>query len=319
MEQVIIDGDWGGDEMQLAAVLLAHPHKVKILGATTVFGNTHHGQVFENARNILNFLKAAHVKVYPGALGPSDSPPLQGDGAHGEDGIGNVSLRASDAPRETTSAVDYILRELRNHDAGSLTITATGPLTNIAEAIRREPETMKRVKQIVIMGGCTHDMPAFDIPIRSGNITYHAEFNFQQAAADAATTMQSGIPIVLIPMNCSHQLTVTEERKNRISKHYLTNPIAKQAILGMMTAPAALDKMKFNSPPVMHDVNCALYLLHPDQYDVLRGDVCVLPKDNVEGALSRTGHTEFKSNEHSHIVVATKIKDSDELFNIFFK
>lgn len=33
---VIIDGDWGGDEMQLAAVLLAHPQSIGVIGATAV-------------------------------------------------------------------------------------------------------------------------------------------------------------------------------------------------------------------------------------------------------------------------------------------
>ncbi len=319
MEKVIIDGDWGGDEMQLATVLLANQTKVQILGATCVFGNTHHDQVVENARNILKFLKAENIKVYPGAKGPSDSPPLEGDGAHGNDGIGNVNLEKSTVPYESKQSVDFILEQLRQSDPRTITITASGPLTNIAEAIKREPETMKRVKQIIIMGGCTHDMRAHDIPIRRGNITHFGEFNFQQAAADAKTVMQSGAPMTLLPMNCTHQLAVTRERQTIISKTYRTNPNVKNTLLGMMTAPASLDLAKFNSAPVMHDINCALYLLHPEGYETVRGNVNVLPKDAVEWPKTKIGHTEFAENPQSNITVATGIKDPDKFFDVFIE
>jgi purine nucleosidase len=319
MEKVIIDGDWGGDEMQLATVLLANPDKVDVLGVTCVFGNTHHDQVVENARNILKFIKAENIKVYPGAKGPSDSPPLEGDGAHGSDGIGNVNLEKSTVPYESKQAVDFILEQLRENEPGTVTITASAPLTNIAEAFRREPETMKRAKQIIIMGGCTHDIPAHDIPIRRGNITHYGEFNFQQAAADAQTVMQSGLPITLLPMNCTQQLTVTPQRQAAIAQTYLTNPTVKNALLGMMTAPAELDRAKFNISPVMHDINCALYLLHPEGYDTVRGDVNVLPKDGVEWPKTKMGHTEFSENPQSNVTVATGIKNPDKFFDVFME
>ena len=319
MEKVIIDGDWGGDEMQLAAVLLANPDRVQVLGATCVFGNTDHDQVVENARDIMHFLRSANIPVYPGAKGPSDSEPLEGDRAHGSDGIGNVNLDKSPVPYEAQQSVDFILEQLRSNEPGTVTITASGPLTNIAQAIRRDPEAMKRAKQIIIMGGCTHDMPAHDIAVRRGNITHFGEFNFQQAAADAQEVMQSGLPITLLPMNCTHQLTVTPSRQDIIAQTYSTNPKVKNALLGMMTAPAHLDRAKFNSDPVMHDINCALFLLHPEGYQATRGDVNVLPKDTVEWPFSKTGHTEFAENPASNITVATSMLDPDRFFDVFME
>lgn len=321
MEKVIIDGDWGGDELQLAAVLLANPSRVQILGATCVFGNTHHEQIVENARNILHFIKASSIGVYPGAKGPSDSVPLEGDGAHGSDGIGNVNLEKSPVPYESTQAVDFILEQLRQHPPGTITITASGPLTNIAQAITRDRdrEVMMKAKQIIIMGGCTQDMPAHDVPVRRGNITYHGEFNFQQAAKDAQTVMQSGLPITLLPMNCTHQLTLTPARQAILADTYLTHPKGKNTLLRMMTAPASLDRAKFNSDPVMHDIHCALYLLFPEAYKTVRGRVNVWPKDDVNGPESKTGRTDFHEDETSHITVAKEIKNPDMLFDTFIK
>src|SRR3712207_6558650 len=130
----IVDGDWGGDELQLSAVLLARPG-VRVLGATAVFGNTALDQVVENARDILHFLGPTASPVHAGARGPSDSAPLAGDQADGGNGLGNVRLAPSPAPRAAQGAVDFLLEQLRAHEPGTIVVTATGPLTNIAAAI----------------------------------------------------------------------------------------------------------------------------------------------------------------------------------------
>ncbi len=308
--KVIVDGDWGGDEMQLSAVLLAWP-EVRVLGATAVFGNTDHDQIVENARNILHFLGAADVPVHPGARGPSDSAPLRGDDAHGSNGMGNVCLDPSPAPRLEQGAVDFILGQLRKNDPGTITVTASGPLTNIAAAVERDPGTMRRVRDLIIMGGCTRDMPAADLPLRRGNITPHAEFNFHMAARDAAVVMSSGLPISLIPMNCTHGLTLTPARQAAIAGAFRANPRTKEALLGMMCAPADLDRAKFDSDPIMHDVHCTLYLLHPDLYKLSPPGmvaVSIAPDDR--------GRTEFTEHGEGATRVATALKDPDRLFAI---
>jgi purine nucleosidase len=310
VRHVIVDGDWAGDEMQLAAVLLADPG-VWLLGATAVFGNTTLEQVVENARRILHFLGATEVPVYPGAAGPRDSAPLAGDGAHGSDGIGNVRLPPSPAPRPAQGAVEFILEQLRRHDPGAITVTASGPLTNLAAAIERDPATMRRVRELIIMGGCTAEMPAADMPMRRGNITPHAEFNFYMAARDAATVLGSGLPILLLPMGCTHGLTVTPARRAALAAAFLGEPRVRDALLGMMLAPAELDRAKFDSDPVMHDVHCALALLHPDRYE------CSPPGAvAVSTAPADRGRTEFRPHAAGNTRVATAPKDPDALFAI---
>ena len=267
---VIIDGDWGGDEKQLTAVLLAHSEDVDILGVTCVFGNTDHNQVVQNALDILHFLNASHLPVHRGADRPSDQDALEGDGAHGANGVGGVILPRSPKKAQEKTAVDFILDQLRTREPGTVTITASGPLTNIAQAFTKDKATMQKVKKIIIMGGCTHDMPAHDMKVRRGNITPHAEFNFQQAAPDAETVMKSGLPIVLLPMNCTHQLTFTPEREKQLADIYHKHTDIQKQLVGMIAAPKELDAMKFNVAPVMHDIHCALFLLYPEQYNITR-------------------------------------------------
>lgn len=70
---------------------------------------------------------------------------------HGENGIGNITLESSTYEYKDR-AIDFILDSVEKYE-NDLTIVATGPLTNIAEAIKKSPKTMSKVNKIVIMGG----------------------------------------------------------------------------------------------------------------------------------------------------------------------
>ncbi len=266
MEHVIIDGDWGGDEMQLAAVLLTQPRRANILGATSVFGNASVEHCHRNARNVLALLGRPDIAVYQGASAATSAvKEAEKDGAYGDDGAGGAKLPESTAPATKKSAVDFILETLKNQPEKSVTITVSGPLTNIAQAFASEPDTMRRVKKIIIMGGCTEDIPACDKATRKGNITPYAEFNFYQAPADANTVLQSGLPITLIPMNCSQQLAWDDGLRERV-KDKLSGHPQQDAVMQMLSCADFLDELKFGSKQFMHDANCALYAMHPDAY-----------------------------------------------------
>lgn len=312
METFILDGDWGGDEMQLAAVLLSQPQQANILGVTSVFGNASLEHCTRNARDILHFLKASSIPVYAGAANPSGTQPSEGDGAHGDNGLGGVSLPASPAPHTSLSACDFILQTLRAQPAHSVTITASGPLTNIAQALAKDPDTMRRVKRIIVMGGCMNDIPAHDMPLRRGNITPHAEFNFYVAPHDAHTVMQSGLPITLIPMDCSQQLAFTDENRQQLTRSLMRDPHKKAVVMAMTSCADTLDQSKFGSNQFMHDVHCALFALYPNLYTTSLMGVGVLHDGDQKGRSEacKVGPA---------IEVAHKLKDPKTAFDIVRK
>jgi hypothetical protein len=135
---VYLDCDTGVDDALALPMLLGHP-EVALAGIGTVSGNTAAGQA---ARNTLNLLALAGRDDLPVAVGAHH--PLAGafgGGAaqvHGGNGVGGVELPAASRAAEAGDAADLLLGLARRH-AGELRIVATGPLTNLALALRREP------------------------------------------------------------------------------------------------------------------------------------------------------------------------------------
>ena len=102
-----------------------------------------------------------------------------------------------------------------------------------------------------------------------------------------------------------------------------------------MNAPASLDRTKFNIYPVMHDVNCALWLLHPKLYKTKRGKVTVSTEPATAEEMSRLpynlekgedilGHTVLTIDQSSKTSVAIGLKEPEEetanqLFDIFIR
>ena len=149
--KMIIDTDAGVDDSQAIILALTHPD-VDVLAITTLTGNVHINMVNPNVLTILEILDR-DVPVYPGI----DRPLVQEweDAAefHGGDGMGNFTDRPPlTRSLEDEHAVHALLRLSREYE-GELTLVALGPLTNLAAAIRIDPDFPARVKQFVFMGG----------------------------------------------------------------------------------------------------------------------------------------------------------------------
>ncbi|MCY4020455.1 MAG: nucleoside hydrolase [Chloroflexi bacterium] len=149
--KLIIDTDAGVDDAQAIMLALTHPD-VDVLAITTLTGNVHIRQVNPNVLTILEIMNQ-DVPVYAGI----DRPLIQAweDAAefHGGDGLGDFRDRPTlTRAIEDEHAVLALLRLSREYE-GELTLIALGPLTNLAAAIRLDPEFPARIKQFAFMGG----------------------------------------------------------------------------------------------------------------------------------------------------------------------
>ena len=110
---------------------------------------------------------------------------------HGLDGLGDADLVHPKTAPQNGNAIDFILETVKS-EPDQIEIIALGPATNIATAILRDANTMKKVKRIWSMGtaGCG-----------KGNVTKYAEFNVYVDAESYDIMLKSGIPITIIGLD----------------------------------------------------------------------------------------------------------------------
>ena len=203
-EPIVIDVDTGIDDA-LALLYACAQGQAEILGVSTVVGNVGLPAATRNTRAVLALAGRADIPVWPGAGAPLSNPMRDASEVHGESGLGYAALPEPPAPARSAHAVDSILAAANAH-AGRLLLVATGPLTNIALAVMREPELPRLVKRFVIMGG------AFGVP---GNVTPSAEFNIWHDPEAARIVFRAfggvgGAPAVAVGLDVTRKTTIDE-------------------------------------------------------------------------------------------------------------
>lgn len=163
--RLILDVDTGVDDCVALLYALGAPG-VELVAATCCAGNVTGPQVVANTLAVLELGGAGDVEVAPGSVSPLVAPLRTATG-HGPQGLGYATLPPARALPSSRFAPDLLVEEAR-HRPGEIVLVATGPLTNVALAVRREPELPQLLRRLVVMGG------AFEY---SGNTTPAAEFN----------------------------------------------------------------------------------------------------------------------------------------------
>ncbi len=204
-KKVLIDCDAGVDDA-LALILAFHSPELEVKAVTGVNGNVPLGQVFENIQRVLSLIKPSPPpSIAKGADCPLKGNPVNASSVHGEGGLGGAKLekRGGEKCWELyPGRADRLIPQFARRYPGELTLIALGPLTNLALALNRDPQGMKLLRQVVIMGGAVRT---------KGNITPYAEFNIFVDPWAAQTVFRSGLPILLVPLDATRQVRLTPE------------------------------------------------------------------------------------------------------------
>jgi len=194
MKRLIIDTDPGIDDAQAITMALKSYDLVEVVAFTTCHGNVDVSQVSSNLQHILKANNRTDIPVYTGANCSLVGGRISSSHYHGDDGLGDVlHPHPPEEEIQPEHAVQALLR-LVNENIGELTLVCLAPLTNIALAIRLDPDFGKKLKDCIIMGGNYK---------AKGNITVSAEFNFL-ADPEAAR-------VVLRELRCPKTTLVTWE------------------------------------------------------------------------------------------------------------
>jgi len=169
---------------------------------------------------------------------------------HGQTGLDGPELPVPTVALDPRHAVDLIV-ETVTASARPLTLVPTGPLSNIAMALRRAPHLKERVERIVLMGGA----------IAEGNITPSAEFNIYVDPEAAHIVFTSGIPITMVGLDVTHQALVGPAEVAAIRA--LGTPVATMTA-GLLDYYARFHQDLYGWDGVpLHDPCCVAALIRP--------------------------------------------------------
>ena len=272
---IILDCDPGQDDAVALFLAMSSPEDLEILGITTVAGNVPLQLTQRNARMICDIAGRQDILVFAGCEKPLLRPAITAEFIHGDTGIDGIDVFEPDTPLQDGHAVDFIVATLLAADKGTVTLTPTGPMTNIATAIKREPLILQHVREIVVMGGAMCE---------GGNRSPSAEFNILVDPHAAEIVFNCGRPITVMGLDVTHQVLSTRERVAGIRD--LDNPVAA-ATAGMLGFFHRYDTKKYGSEGApLHDPCTVAWLLKPELFQTKRCNISV----ETESELTM-GHT----------------------------
>jgi len=202
----MIDCDVGVDDA-LALILAFHSPELEVKAVAGVNGNVPVEQVFQNIQKVLSLIQPKNKPlIAKGADRPLKGTPVYAHSVHGKDGLGGARIDRKEGEEcwqlFMGPAEELIIKMARQYPR-EMTLIATGPLTNLALALQADPEGMRKLEGITIMGGAVRTR---------GNITPDAEFNIFSDPVAAKIVLESGLPMTMVPLDVTHQVSLTPQR-----------------------------------------------------------------------------------------------------------
>ena len=222
IEKVMIDCDIGVDDA-MALILAFHSPLLDVQAVTGVNGNVPLEQVFKNIQKVLRLIQPKNKPfIAKGADRPLKGKTHYAYSVHGKDGLGGARIdrQGEDASQLFPGRADELITTMSRQHPDEITLIATAPLTNLALALQKDREGMRKLKAIAIMGGAVRT---------DGNITSHAEFNIFSDPMAAKIVLESGLPITLVPLDVTHQVYLTPQTMEERIKP-INNPFSKFVI-----------------------------------------------------------------------------------------
>ncbi len=201
-QKIIMDVDTGIDDSLGLLYLLASP-EAQILGIASTAGNVPAPQVAANNLGLLDLCRAPDIEVALGAEEPLAVPLRTTEDTHGPQGVGYAEFPPSSRRLSERSAAQLWVDLAREHP-GEIVGLCTGPLTNLALALRMEPALPQLLRRLVVMGGAFNH-PGNTTPTNEWNV--HVDPEAWKEVFDAF----SAAPADRRPVVCALDITETIE------------------------------------------------------------------------------------------------------------
>ena len=248
---MLLDCDTGTDDAIAIMLAALHP-RIELVGVSAVWGNHAVERTADNSLRVLDHIGRPEIPVFVGEAASFSTAP---DEQRHRRSLPDTLAIPATTRRAGGDAVSWLVETVREA-ARPLTLVATGPLTNVAAALRADPTVAGALEELVVMGG-GH---AF------GNVTPSAERNIWSDAQAASEVFLAGIErLVLVPLDATYEATV--HRKQCAELRSAATPAATAAAAFIEERIAQYGSAghlgKREVAPV-HDPLTVAYLLEPD-------------------------------------------------------
>ena len=253
-KKVVIDCDPGIDDAVALCLALFDP-RLEVLAVTAVEGNA---TATQSSRNVQALIEQLDPPRYP-RMGVADSPdgaPLHElDQFYGQDGLGNCHFSVS--MLQNQHPADKVICDVVRSDPGNISILSLGPKTNIARALKRDPEIGGMIREIVMMGGSLSGV---------GNVTACAEFNIYYDPLAAQTVFDSPTTKTLIPLDVTEKVVFSLDLLDQVpGEETRVGGFLRKALPASFRA----HRQRLGLEGIhLHDPMAVMALLHPELFEM---------------------------------------------------
>lgn len=250
--RIIIDTDPGIDDAMAIFLALRSP-ELKVEAITPVAGNVPLDLTLPNALRLLEIAGRTDIPVAAGASHPLVRRLATAGHVHGVNGLAGVEF-PEPKTKPVRETAPEIIRRIVRENPGEITIVAVGPLTNVAMALRADPELASMIPAIAIMGGS----------LSGGNMTPAAEFNLYVDPEAARIVFDANIPLTMVGLDVTRKCRVSEEHIKQLEA--ANNPVSQAAGKIMR---ATYERMRHGGEVTDIDLHDALAVASLIDHDVI--------------------------------------------------
>ncbi len=317
-KRVVIDTDSGVDDALALLLALLSP-ELQVEAISTVSGNVPLDQATINAALILSLLDFRLPLILArGAAEPLERGLITAQHIHGWDGLGELNrFKNSDGsprylypqlPQDLPDATEVLLDLLKRYP-DELSLITLGPLTNLAEVLRADKRRVKRLREVVIMGGAV---------TVCGNIRPAAEFNIFVDPHAAQRVFESGLPIKLVPLDVTERIRLGPMEIENLAQN-MDEPLGRFLSDATSKAMEYMKQMRGVEAIFLHDPLAVGVAIDPSMVETILLHIDVETHEGITQGMTladlRAIRDDLKQppNLHAALDVDTK------LFLAFFK
>jgi len=311
--KIILDVDTGTDDA-VAIMLAALSNKFDILGITVTWGNQNVEDCVQNTINVLHHINHDEINIYQGqsqCLNPEKRKEIEKiypphpiyyfDENNIEHHLHpkRLSIPEFNKPIEKETAVDFLINTIINSKE-KVTIVPVGPTTNISSAIKKCPEIVNNIDEIVFMGGSLY----------TGNVTKTAEANFYNDPDSIKIILDSNVNCTLIALDATSSVSFSMKDADFLESLNTNSSKLTGQIIKLRADVSKYLGWHDGEHELIHDALAVAYLI--DSTVITKWDY--EPIDIVTDISEKYGSLYIKEGNHKAKIAITA--DKEKYFNL---